>query len=240
MSGTRLSSGGLIDRARRIDFNFDGRSMHGFGGDTLASALLANGTGIVGRSFKYHRPRGVWGGWFDEPNAIFSVRTPKGSLPNVLGTTTALAPGMDIRSVNAWPNAGFDVKGGLDLFSPWLKAGFYYKTFMKPDWHLFERPKRRRGKARPSGWSKIMTRLAAGCTAWATGSKGFSQRIGSPPARGNRASPEPASSLIRPRSGCSTIAFTGLPDNPPWMSPRRFIVCVQRSACWPAGRSIVR
>ncbi|WP_121067449.1 2Fe-2S iron-sulfur cluster-binding protein [Chachezhania antarctica] len=138
MSGTRLSSGGLIDRARRIDFNFDGRSMHGFGGDTLASALLANGTGIVGRSFKYHRPRGVWGGWFDEPNAIFSVRTPKGSLPNVLGTTTALAPGMDIRSVNAWPNAGFDVKGGLDLFSPWLKAGFYYKTFMKPDWHLFE------------------------------------------------------------------------------------------------------
>ncbi len=138
MSGTRLTSGGLIDRARRIDFTFDGRAMQGYAGDTLASALLANGTRIVGRSFKYHRPRGVWGGWFDEPNAIFSVKTPRGSLPNVLGTTTALTPGMEIKSVNAWPNARFDVKGALDLFNPWLKAGFYYKTFMKPDWHLFE------------------------------------------------------------------------------------------------------
>lgn len=138
MTGQRTASGGLIDRAARIDFTFDGQSMTGYAGDTLASALLANGVGIVGRSFKYHRPRGVWGGWFDEPNAIFSVRTPKGNLPNVLGTTTALAPGMDIRSVNAWPNAQFDVKGVLDLFNPWLKAGFYYKTFMKPDWHLFE------------------------------------------------------------------------------------------------------
>lgn len=74
----------------------------------------------------------------DEPNAIFSVKTTKASLPNVLGTTTPLEDGMDVHAVNAWPSAERDIKGGLDLFHRWLGAGFYYKTFIWPDWHLFE------------------------------------------------------------------------------------------------------
>ncbi|GAA6198916.1 2Fe-2S iron-sulfur cluster-binding protein [Aquicoccus sp. SU-CL01552] len=138
MTGTRTKAGGLIDRSSRLTFTFDGKSYQGHEGDTLTSALLANGVRILARSFKYHRPRSVWGAWVDEPNAIFSVATARGTLPNVLGTTTALQDGMQLRSVNAWPNAQHDVKGGLDLLHPWLKAGFYYKTFMFPDWHLFE------------------------------------------------------------------------------------------------------
>ncbi|MFV0243631.1 MAG: 2Fe-2S iron-sulfur cluster-binding protein [Qingshengfaniella sp.] len=138
MIGGRFETGGLIDRATPIYFTFDGRRYAGFRGDTIASALLANGVRVVGRSFKYHRPRGVWGSWFDEPNAIFSVTLGDVTMPNMLGTTTLLEPGMSVRAVNAWPSAQNDIKGGLDLFHRFLGAGFYYKTFMAPDWHLFE------------------------------------------------------------------------------------------------------
>jgi sarcosine oxidase subunit alpha len=92
----------------------------------------------MGRSFKYHRPRGVWGAWFDDSNAIFNISLGATQLPNCPATTTYLEDGMQARSVNAFPSAQFDFKGMLDWFSPFLPAGFYYKTFMRPNWHLFE------------------------------------------------------------------------------------------------------
>ncbi|MEQ8293355.1 MAG: 2Fe-2S iron-sulfur cluster-binding protein [Roseovarius sp.] len=134
----RLPTGGLIDRSKPLRFTFDGKPHTGFEGDTIASALLASGTRILGRSFKYHRPRGLWGAWVDEPNAIMSVTLNGQTFPNCLATTTYLQDGMQARAVNAWPSARFDVKAGLDLFHRWFAAGFYYKTFMWPDWHLFE------------------------------------------------------------------------------------------------------
>ncbi|MEL6572094.1 MAG: 2Fe-2S iron-sulfur cluster-binding protein [Pseudomonadota bacterium] len=138
MTARRLPSGGVIDRTQPLTFRFDGRVMCGLKGDTIASALLANGVRIVGRSFKYHRPRGVWGSWVDDPNAIMTIRLGDRELPNVPAATTLLENGMEIRAVNAWPSAKHDVKGGLDLLHRWLGAGFYYKMFMSPDWHLFE------------------------------------------------------------------------------------------------------
>lgn len=138
MTSYRLASGGLIDRDQVLNFTYDGRRYQGYAGDTIASALLANGVRVMGRSFKYHRPRGVWGAWVDEPNAIMTVSLHGQAHPNCLATTTYLEDGMQVRSVNAWPSAQFDIKGGLDLFHRWLGAGFYYKTFMWPNWHLFE------------------------------------------------------------------------------------------------------
>ncbi|WP_299414927.1 2Fe-2S iron-sulfur cluster-binding protein [uncultured Sulfitobacter sp.] len=138
MNSRRIAGAGLIDRTKPLSFTFDGKPYTGFEGDTLASALLANGVQIMGRSFKYHRPRGVWGAWFDDPNAIFDVKLNGISFPNCPATTTPLEDGMQARAVNAWPSAQFDVKRGLDLFHRFLGAGFYYKTFIWPDWHLFE------------------------------------------------------------------------------------------------------
>ena len=138
MSGFRIAKGGLINREQTLGFTFDGRKYQGFKGDTLASALLANGVRIVGRSFKYHRPRGVWGAWFDDPNAIFDLTLKGVSLPNCQATTTHLVEGMSARAVNAYPSAQFDIKGVLDRFHRLIPAGFYYKTFMWPNWHLYE------------------------------------------------------------------------------------------------------
>ena len=138
MTGRRVDTGGLIDRSRTLRFRFDGRDYAGHPGDTLASALLANGVRVLGRSFKYHRPRGAWGAWVDDPNAIFDVRLQGDEIPNCQATTTPLVDGMAARAVNAWPCVTRDLKGGLDLFHRWLAAGFYYKTFIRPDWHLFE------------------------------------------------------------------------------------------------------
>ncbi|MGD9861872.1 MAG: 2Fe-2S iron-sulfur cluster-binding protein [Pseudodonghicola sp.] len=138
MSGRRMSQGGLIDRSRLLRFRFDGHDFTGHPGDTLASALLANDVRVMGRGFKYHRPRGVWGAWFDDPNAILNVRLGEDEIPNCPAATTPLVDGMQARAVNAWPSARRDLKGGLDLLHRWLGAGFYYKTFIWPDWHLFE------------------------------------------------------------------------------------------------------
>ena len=138
MTGFRVDQGGLIDRGDTRKFLFDGRWYEGFAGDTLASALLANGVRTVGRSFKYHRPRGLWGAWADDPNGFMDVTLNHRSFPNCQSATTYLEARMEARAVNAWPSARFDLKGGLDLFHRWLGAGFYYKTFMWPDWHLFE------------------------------------------------------------------------------------------------------
>ncbi len=138
MTGFRAPARGLIDRNRILSFRFDGRAYYGCAGDTVVSALLANGVRVMGRSFKYHRPRGAWSSWFDDPNAVFAIRLNGHELPNCPGATTELQDGMEVRSVNAFPSARFDLKSALDLGHRFLPAGFYYKTFMWPDWHLFE------------------------------------------------------------------------------------------------------
>lgn len=138
MSGHRVDHSKLTNQPAVLSFTFDGQNYAGLAGDTVASALLANGVRIFGRSFKYHRPRGVWGAWFDDPNATMDIRIGGTTHPNCQATTTYLENGMEVRSVNAWPNAKRDVKGVLDFAHRFLPAGFYYKMFMWPDWHLFE------------------------------------------------------------------------------------------------------
>ncbi|THH38166.1 sarcosine oxidase subunit alpha family protein [Aliishimia ponticola] len=128
---TRLP-GGLIDRDRTVTFRFDGRRYLGHPGDTLASALLANNVRLVGRSFKYHRPRGVFSAGSEEPNAMVELRSGARQEPNTRATTIELFEGLTAKSQNRWPALGFDVLGVNDLFSPFFAAGFYYKTFMWP------------------------------------------------------------------------------------------------------------
>ena len=132
------SAGSEIDRNKRLSFEFDGQTICAFEGDTIASALLAAGTGIVGRSFKYHRPRGVWGMGAEEPNAIVDVALNGQSTPNLKATTVPVQAGMVVRSVNSKPAATRDQFGMMDLFHRFIPAGFYYKTFMMFGWHLWE------------------------------------------------------------------------------------------------------
>ena len=129
---SRLSSGGLIDRARPLAFTFDGKDYSGFAGDTLASALLANDVKLVGRSFKYHRPRGILTAGSEEPNALVTLRTGARAEPNTRATTAQLFDGLEATSQNRWPSLAFDVMAVNQLFAPFLVAGFYYKTFMWP------------------------------------------------------------------------------------------------------------
>jgi len=133
----RLASGGQIDRGSSHDFAFNGRRYSGFAGDTLASALLANGVHLVGRSFKYHRPRGIFGAGFEETGAVVQLAGDE-DVPNVLATRLALRDGLVARSVNCWPSPRFDVGALAQGAARLLAAGFYYKTFMWPTWHLFE------------------------------------------------------------------------------------------------------
>jgi sarcosine oxidase subunit alpha len=128
MSTHRLPAGGLIDRAAPLAFTFDGKSMHGFAGDTLASALLANGRQLVGRSFKYHRPRGILTAGASEPNALVTVGRGGRSEPNTRATTQMLYAGLEASSQNRWPSLEFDFGAVNGLLSPFLGAGFYYKT----------------------------------------------------------------------------------------------------------------
>ena len=129
---SRLPTGGQIDRARKISFRFDGQYYKGHPGDTLASALLANGVRLMGRSFKYHRPRGVLTAGSEEPNALVELRTGGRQEPNTRATTIELFDGLQAKSQNAWPSLKFDALAINDRFSNFLTAGFYYKTFMWP------------------------------------------------------------------------------------------------------------
>lgn len=128
----RLSSGGLIDRAKPLNFNFDGRSYQGYEGDTLASALLANDVKLVARSFKYHHPRGILTAGSEEPNALVTLGEGAHADPNARATTTLLREGLIASSQNAWPSLEFDALAINALLSPFLPAGFYYKTFKWP------------------------------------------------------------------------------------------------------------
>ncbi len=139
MSGWRHETlGSRINREAPVTFQFDGNRIHGFEGDTIASALLAAGISIVGRSFKYHRPRGLWGMGAEEPNAIVDVRLGEQHMPNQRATTVLIKPGMDVRSVNASPSATRDRFSFMDRFNRFLPAGFYYKTFMAFKWIWYE------------------------------------------------------------------------------------------------------
>ena len=128
----RVEGRGLINRAQPLAFTFDGESYLGAEGDTLASALLANGVRMVARSFKYHRPRGIWGAGSEEPNALVTVGAGAGQTPNVRATVQELFDGLAARSQNRWPSLSRDVGAVNDLLAPFLGAGFYYKTFMWP------------------------------------------------------------------------------------------------------------
>lgn len=145
-AGHRLPKGGLVDRAQPLSFTFDGRVLSGLAGDTLASALIANGIGLVGRSFKYHRPRGILTAGTEEPNALVELRSGARLEPNTKATTVELYDGLDARSQNRWPSLRFDAMAINSLFSPFLVAGFYYKTFMWPAalWEKFYEPAIRR------------------------------------------------------------------------------------------------
>jgi methylglutamate dehydrogenase subunit C len=129
---SRLPSGGLIDRDKPLNFVFDGRKLRGYAGDTLASALVANEIRVVGRSFKYHRPRGIVTAGSEEPNALVTLRKGARSEPNTRATSVQLFEGLVAESQNRWPSLGFDLMGLNNVVSPMLTAGFYYKTFMWP------------------------------------------------------------------------------------------------------------
>jgi methylglutamate dehydrogenase subunit C len=131
-SSHRLASGGLIERQKPLGFTFDGKSYRGFAGDTLASALLASGVRLVGRSFKYHRPRGILSAGSEEPNALVELRQGARREPNTRATTIELFEGLAADSQNRFPSLAFDVMAINSLFSPIFAAGFYYKTFMWP------------------------------------------------------------------------------------------------------------
>ena len=123
---------GQIDRSRSLRFTFDGRTYSGHPGDTLASALLANGVRLMGRSFKYHRPRGPLSAGSEEPNALVELRDGARQEPNTRATVAELFDGLTARSQNRFPSLAFDVMGINDWLSPFFAAGFYYKTFMWP------------------------------------------------------------------------------------------------------------
>ncbi|MCV0393942.1 MAG: sarcosine oxidase subunit alpha [Rhizobiaceae bacterium] len=129
----RVEGKGRLTDARAVGFSFDGRSYKGLEGDTLASALLANGVHLVGRSFKYHRPRGFLSAGAEEPNALVSIeRDEARRTPNVRATVQEIYDGLKSESQNRWPSLAFDVGAVNDLASPMFSAGFYYKTFMWP------------------------------------------------------------------------------------------------------------
>jgi heterotetrameric sarcosine oxidase alpha subunit len=132
MSAYRLASGGLVDRSRALNFSFDGKVMKGFDGDTLASALLANDQLLVGRSFKYHRPRGIVTAGSAEPNALVSIGSGGRTEPNTRATVAELYQGLSAISQNRWPSLKYDIGSLNSLLSAFLGAGFYYKTFMWP------------------------------------------------------------------------------------------------------------
>jgi sarcosine oxidase subunit alpha len=140
MTASRLPApaGSRLDRSQRLTFKFNGRSFKGYAGDTLASALLANGVQLVGRSFKLHRPRGIMSCGVEEPTGLVDLGEGDRRTPNLRATLIELYDGLTACSVNCWPSVGFDLGAINNRFAALLPAGFYYKTFKWPSWHLFE------------------------------------------------------------------------------------------------------
>lgn len=147
MSGSRrIAAGALVDPANPVEFEFDGRRLVGLAGDTVASALLANGVRLVGRSFKYHRPRGIISAGPEEPCALIDLLGTQGRAPNRPATTVPITAGLRTVSQNRWPSLDFDLLSINSLFAAVLPAGFYYKTFMSPGkaWERLYEPAIRR------------------------------------------------------------------------------------------------
>ena len=140
MSGYRLAAphGAWIDRSQSLSFEFNGRAVAGFAGDTVASALLAQGTTLVGRSYKLHRPRGIFSCGVEEPTGLVDVGVGALRTPNTRATDILARDGLHTVSGNGWPSLEFDLAASIEKFAAFLPAGFYYKTFMWPNWHLFE------------------------------------------------------------------------------------------------------
>jgi sarcosine oxidase subunit alpha len=134
----RLGQGNAIDRSQALTFTYNGRAMTGYRGDTVASALIANGVRIIGRSFKYHRPRGFYGAGVEDPNAMLAVRDAYGDEPAIRAGQVPLSEGLDVRSITGWPSAERDLGAVAGFAGNILSAGFYYKTMMWPSWKLFE------------------------------------------------------------------------------------------------------
>lgn len=148
----RLSDGGLIDRTRPLSFTFNGKKYSGFAGDTLASALIANNVHLVARSFKYHRPRGIFSAGAEEPNALVQIGKGARTVPNLLATGVPLSDGLEATSVNVFPSVRFDVGAALGWGSKLFPAGFYYKMFLGSPalWRRVYEPLIRRA----AGWGK--------------------------------------------------------------------------------------
>ena len=140
MTGARRPVGGLIDRSKTLAFTFDGAPYEGHPGDTLASALLANGVSLLGRSFKYHRPRGILAAGVEEPSALVGVGVSGRFEPNTRATDLFLYDGLTAHSQNRWPSLALDAGAVLGAFGRFIPAGFYYKAFLgKPDlWKIYE------------------------------------------------------------------------------------------------------
>ena len=137
----RVKASNFIDETTKISFKFNGKTYYGFKGDTLASALISNNIHLVGRSFKYHRPRGIMTAGSEEPNAIVQLGSDKAlTEPNVRATEVEIYEGLEATSQNCWPSVNFDIGGINNILSPFLPAGFYYKTFMWPAsfWEKYE------------------------------------------------------------------------------------------------------
>jgi len=138
----RLEKIGLINRDKKISFKFNGKKYFGYEGDTIASALIANGIHLVGRSFKYHRPRGFFGAGVDEPYAIVQLYRNGETDPNCRATEQELFDGLEAKSVNCWPSVNFDIGAINNFLNKFFPAGFYYKTFMWPKsfWYRIYEP----------------------------------------------------------------------------------------------------
>jgi sarcosine oxidase subunit alpha len=134
----RLAQGGLVDRTRPIAFHFNGAAYAGYEGDSVASALLANGVRTVARSFKFHRPRGVYSCGLEEPNALLALWSGARATPSERAPAVELVDGLEARSQAGWPGLNFEVGRILDFTAPLWAAGFYNKTFKWPNWHTYE------------------------------------------------------------------------------------------------------
>jgi sarcosine oxidase subunit alpha len=178
----RLGTGGRVNRAIPLTFTFNGRTYQGFQGDTLASALLANGVHFVARSFKYHRPRGIVTADVAEPNAVVQLETGPYTVPNARATEIELYQGLVATSVNAQPSLEHDKYAINQKLSRFMPAGFYYKTFM---WPRNMWPKYERRSARPPASARRRTcstpTATTSATRTATCSWSAAARRASPP-----------------------------------------------------------
>jgi sarcosine oxidase subunit alpha len=134
----RVQRGGLVDRTRAVPFEFNGKRLEGLEGDSVASALLANGIRVVGRSFKFHRPRGMLSAGVEEPNGLLTLGEGALRTASVRAPLLRLLPGIRVRSQAGWPGVDFDVGRILDFTAPIWRAGFYNKTFIWPNWRIYE------------------------------------------------------------------------------------------------------